>query len=74
MKAEEFVKEMKKIYEKTKAALKKLQEEMKKYRDRNKKEVVEYKVGDKVLLSTKNLIRKCNRVRVIDLNENSPSG
>jgi len=28
---------------------------MKKYTDRNKKETVEYKVGDKVLLSTKDL-------------------
>jgi len=29
---------------------------MKKYMDRNRKEVVEYKVEDKVLLSTKDLI------------------
>jgi len=28
---------------------------MKKYADRNRKEAVEYKVGDKVLLSTKDL-------------------
>jgi len=48
-KAEEFVKEMKKIHKNTKVALKK-------YTDRNRKEVVEYKVGDKVLLSTKNLM------------------
>ena len=46
---------MKEIYEKVKVALRKLQEEMKKYVDKNKKKVVEYKVRDRVLLSTKNL-------------------
>ena len=46
---------MKEIHKKIKAALKKSQEEMKKYTNRNKKEVVEYKVEDKVLLSTKDL-------------------
>ena len=50
------MKEMKKIHKKTKATLTKLQEEIKKYVDRNRKEAVEYKVGDKVLLSTKNLM------------------
>jgi len=40
---------MKKIHKNTKVVLKK-------YTDRNRKEVVEYKVGDKVLLSTKNLM------------------
>ena len=50
VKAEEFVKEMKEIHEEVKAVLK-----IKKYVDRNKKVVVEYKVGDRVLLSTKNL-------------------
>ena len=52
---EEFVKEMKEIHEKVKVALRKSQEEMKKYVDKNRKEVVEYKVGDRVLLSTKDL-------------------
>jgi len=37
MKTEEFVKEIKEIYEKTKMALVKLQEEMKKYTDKNRK-------------------------------------
>ena len=37
-------------------ALKKLQNEMKKYMNRNKREVVENKMGDRVLLSTKNLM------------------
>jgi len=55
MKAEEFVKEIKEIHKKAKVVLKKSQEEMKKYTDKNRKEAVEYKVEDKVLLSTKNL-------------------
>jgi len=50
VKAKKFVKEM---YKKAKPAFKKLQEKIKKYADANRKEVVEYKVGDKVLLSTK---------------------
>ena len=55
IKAKEFVKEMKEMYEKVKAVLKKSQEKMKKYTNRNRKEAVEYKVKDKMLLSTKNL-------------------
>ena len=54
-KAEEFV-EMKKIHEEAKAALKKSQEEIKKYADKNRKEAVEYKVGDRLLLSMKDLM------------------
>jgi len=50
VKAEKFVKKMKEIYEEVKAVLK-----IKKYVDKNRKMVVEYKVGDRVLLSTKNL-------------------
>jgi len=38
-----------------KVVLKKLQEKIKKYTDRNRKNTVEYEVGDKVLLSMKNL-------------------
>jgi len=53
VKAEEFVKEMKEMYEKTKAVLIKSQEKMKKYTDRNRKKAKEYKVGDRVLISTK---------------------
>ena len=33
--------------------MRKSQDKMKKYADRNKKEVVRYKVGDKILLSMK---------------------
>ena len=52
-KAEEFVKEMKERHEEAKAALIKSQEEMKRQADRSRKEVEEYRVGDKVLISTK---------------------
>jgi len=38
-----------------KAALIKVQEEMKRYADRKREEAVEYKVGDLVLLSTRDL-------------------
>jgi len=50
-KAEEFVKEMKERHEEARAALVKLQEEMKRQADRSRKEVEEYRVGDKVLIS-----------------------
>jgi len=53
--AEKFVVKMKKIQEETKAALGKAQEEIKKYADRKRAEVNEYKVGDLVMLSTKDL-------------------
>ena len=52
---ERFMKKMKEILEETKAALGKAQEEMKKYTDRKRTEVDNYKVGDLVILSTKNL-------------------
>jgi len=55
-KVKEFVKDIKKTYEKAKAVLRKSQEKMKKYIDRNRKKVIEYKVRDGVLLSTKNLM------------------
>ena len=58
VKVKEFVKEIKKIYKKAKAVLKKSQKEIKKYVDRNRKETVEYKVGDKVLLSMKDLMQQ----------------
>jgi len=53
--AEKFVTKMKEIQEKAKAALGKAQEEMKKYADRKRRKVDEYKVGDLVMLSTKDL-------------------
>ena len=53
VKAKEFVKKMKNGHEEAKAALIKSQEEMKRYVDRDRKEAEEYKVGDKVLIGTK---------------------
>jgi len=50
-----FVEKMRKIQEKTKVALGKAQEEMRKFADRKRREGEEYKVGDLVLLSTKDL-------------------
>ena len=44
------------MYKEAKAVLKKSQEEMKRYSDRNRKKTVEYKVEDRMLLSMKNLI------------------
>ena len=52
-KQREFVKEMKERHEEARAALVKSQEEMKRQADRNRKEAEEYRVGDKVLISTK---------------------
>ena len=53
--AEKFVMKMKDIQDKEKAVLGKVQEEMKKYADRKRVEINEYKVGDLVILSTKDL-------------------
>jgi len=53
--AEKFVIKMKEVQEEAKVALGKVQEEMKKYADRKRTEVDEYKVGDLVMLSTKDL-------------------
>jgi len=52
-KAEEFVREMKERHEEARAALVRSQEEMKRQADGNRKEVEEYRVDDKVLISTK---------------------
>jgi len=60
---------MKKIQKKAKAALRKAQEEMKKYADKKKAEVNEYKVGDLVMLSTKNLKYQMVRKRTEKLIE-----
>jgi len=52
---EKFITKMKEIQKEAKVALGKAQEEMKKYADRKRAEVNEYKVGDLVMLSTKDL-------------------
>ena len=55
MGAEKFVEKMREIQEKAKVALGKAQKDMKKYVDRKRAEVEEYKVGDLVMLSTRDL-------------------
>ena len=56
--ATEFVERMKKVHKEAEAALRKTQEEMKRYADRGRKETEKWKKGDRVLLSTKNLVFK----------------
>jgi len=53
--AKKFIEKMKEIQEEARAALEKVQEKMKKYIDRKREEVNDYKVGDLVILSTKDL-------------------
>ena len=53
--AEKFVEKMKEIQEEAKAALRKAQEDMKKYADKKRSDTDEYKIGDLVMLSTKDL-------------------
>ena len=53
--AEKFIEKTKEIQEEVKVALSKAQEEMKKYADKKRVEVDDYKVGDLVMLSTKDL-------------------
>jgi len=52
--AEKFIEKIKEIQE-TKTVLERVQKEMKKYANRKRGEVDNYKVGDLVMLSTKNL-------------------
>jgi len=67
--AEKFIEKMKEIQEKAKAALGKAQEDIKKYADRKKAEVDEYKVGNLVILSTKDLKYQMVRRRIEKLIE-----
>ena len=53
-----FVERMKKVQEEAEAALRKTQEEMKRYADRGRKETEVWKKRDRVLLSTKDLVFK----------------
>ena len=61
--AMEFVERMKKVHEEAEAALKKTQEEMKRYADRSRKETEKWKRGDRVLLNTKDLVFKKRPVK-----------
>ena len=60
---------MKKIQEKAKAVLEKTQEEIKKYINRKRVEVDEYRVEDLVMLSTKDLKYQMVRKRAEKLTE-----
>ena len=62
-KAIEFVERMKKVQEEAEAALKKAQEDMKRQTDKRRKKSEDWKKGDRVLLSTKNLVFKERPVR-----------
>ena len=60
---------MKKIHGKVKIILRKLQEKIKRYIDRNGKKVVEYKMGDRVLLSIKDLMWQIRNREIKKLTE-----
>ncbi|KAF7783141.1 hypothetical protein Agabi119p4_2517 [Agaricus bisporus var. burnettii] len=53
--AADFADRMKLQHEETQAALKKAQDDMRRYADRGRGEAVKYKVGDKILLATRDL-------------------
>ena len=57
-KAMEFAEKMRKVQEEVGIALMKAQEEMKRQADRRRKEAEEWEVGDRVMLSTKDLMFK----------------
>ena len=57
-KAIEFAERMRKVQKETGAALKRVQEEMKWQADKERKEVEVWKIGDRVMLSTKDLMFK----------------
>ena len=57
-KATEFVERMKKVHEEAGAVLKKAQENMKRQADKGRKENEDWKKGDRVMLSTKDLVFK----------------
>ena len=67
--AEKFIEKMKEIKEEAKAALGKMQADMKKYADKKRSDVEEYKVGDLVMLSTKDLKYQMVRRRMEKLTE-----
>jgi len=57
-KTTEFVERMKKVQEEAEAALKRIQKEMKQQVDKGRKKMEVWKVRDRVILSTKNLVFK----------------
>jgi len=69
MGAEKFVEKMREIQEEAKAALEKAQEDIKKYTNRKRAEVEEYKVRDLVMFSTRDLKYQMVRRRMEKLTE-----
>ena len=59
----EFVERMKKVHKDAGAVLKKVQEDMKRQADRERREAKDWKRGDRILLSTKDLVFKERPVR-----------
>jgi len=57
-KAMEFAERMRKVQEEAGVVLTRVQKEIKRQADRRRKKVEEWKVGDKVMLSTKDLVFK----------------
>jgi len=53
-----FVERMKKVHEEAGAVLKKVQEEMKRQADQRRKKTKDWKRGDRVMLSTRDLVFK----------------
>ena len=66
---EKFIEKMKEIQEETKAVLGKAQADIKKYTDKKRLDIEEYKVGDLVMLSTKDLKYQMVRKRTEKLME-----
>jgi len=69
MGVEKFVEKIKEIQEEAKAALRKVQEDMRKYADKKRLDADEYKVRDLVMLSTKDLKYQMVRRRTEKLTE-----
>ena len=57
-KAIEFVERMKRVQKEVEVALKKVQDDMKRQADKERRKVENWKRGNKVMLSTKNLVFK----------------
>ena len=66
---EKFIEKIKEIQKEAKAILGKVQEEMKKYADRKRGEANDYKVGDLVMVNTKDLKYQMVRKRTEKLTE-----
>ena len=62
-KAIEFAERMRKVQEEVEAVLTKMQEEIKRQANKGRKETEDWKKGDRVLLSTKDLVFKERLVR-----------